>query len=364
MMKKILLLSTIFIHFFSFAQKERVQLYVDMYKNIAIAEMQRSGVPAAITLAQGILESRFGESELSIKSNNHFGIKCKLDWNGEKVYSDDDTKQECFRKYNSPEDSYKDHSDFLKSRAHYTWLFSLQPTNYEGWARGLKKSGYATENDYPERLIELIERFNLNQYTLICLNKFTNNDSLKTIVSNHQIIKKDLPNNKTSVKTTVVEDEKDDIETNVNSSSIVLVAPKNNYPNTIFSINNTKVIYANSGTPILAIAEQYNISLSKIFEINDMEEVEILDKDRLIFLEKKSKKGVPEFHIVLPTETLHDIAQTEGVRLDMIIEYNNISKKLNPVLGEKIYLRSKAPTPPKMSTAIAQISTSKNITSN
>ncbi|MCX6210032.1 MAG: glucosaminidase domain-containing protein, partial [Bacteroidetes bacterium] len=156
-MKKIVTILLILVSQISFAQKEKVQLYIDIYKDIAIQEMQRSGVPAAITLAQGILESRFGESELSQKSNNHFGIKCKLDWNGERVFSDDDTKQECFRKYNTPQESYKDHSDFLKSREHYAWLFKLDPTDYAAWAKGLKKSGYATENDYPERLIELVE---------------------------------------------------------------------------------------------------------------------------------------------------------------------------------------------------------------
>jgi len=137
--KKLLVILAILSTTFSFSQKEKGQAYVEKYKEIAISEMQRSGVPAAITLAQGILESRFGESDLSKESNNHFGIKCKLDWNGEKVYHDDDSKQECFRKYNSVAESYKDHSDFLKSRPHYANLFSLSPIDFQAWAYGLKK---------------------------------------------------------------------------------------------------------------------------------------------------------------------------------------------------------------------------------
>ncbi len=359
-MKKIVTILLVLMVQMSFAQKEKVQLYIDIYKDIAMQEMQRSGVPAAITLAQGILESRFGESELSQKSNNHFGIKCKLDWNGERVYSDDDTKQECFRKYNTPQESYKDHSNFLKSREHYAWLFKLDPTDYAAWAKGLKKSGYATESDYPERLIELVERYNLNQYTLIALNKMPYGEMTK-----QDIAKTDLPakNNKTTITSTVVADEADDVETTVKTNK-TLDNEKTNYPNTVFTINNTKVIYANAGTSILALAEQYNISLSKLFEINDMEEVEILDRPRLIFLEKKPKKGAADFHVVLPNETLQDIAQKEGVRLDMIEEYNGVNKKLHPMLGEKIYLRSKAPTPPKMSTAIASNATITSPTTN
>jgi LysM repeat protein len=364
-MKKIVIILLILIANFCFAQKEKLQLYIDIYKDIAIQEMQRSGVPAAITLAQGIQESRFGESELSQKSNNHFGIKCKLDWNGEKVYSDDDEKQECFRKYNTPQESYKDHSDFLKSRPHYAWLFSLDPTNYTAWAKGLKQSGYATEKDYPERLIGLIETYNLNQYTLICLNKKATSNNVVSIAKNNtQSSNKNTKNTSKPIATTVVEDEKDDSTVNKTKEIAVIVEENNHYPTTIFTINNTKVIYANAGTSILALANEYNISLSKIYEMNDMDEVEVLDKNKLIFLEKKQKKGIANFHTVLANETLQDIAQKEGVRLDMILEYNSVNKKLNPLLGEKIYLRSKAPKPPKMSLLIAANPINPTITTN
>ena len=128
---------------------------------MAIREMQRTGVPASITLAQGILETEAGKSDLVIRSNNHFGIKCKSSWTGEKVYHDDDAQGECFRKYSDAEDSYKDHSDYLRTQPRYASLFSLDPLDYKGWATGLKKAGYATNPRYAQILIKYIEKYNL-----------------------------------------------------------------------------------------------------------------------------------------------------------------------------------------------------------
>jgi hypothetical protein len=330
----------------SFSQKEKAIAYVEKYKEIAISEMQRTGVPAAITLAQGILESKYGESDLSKESNNHFGIKCKLDWNGEKVYHDDDLRQECFRKYNTVEASYKDHSDFLKSRPHYSSLFSLNPTDFQAWAYGLKKAGYATERDYPEMLIKVINDYNLNQYTVIALNKAPNSvDSSLTKTAIEKI----------TIATTIVEDEKDELETVTKTTDKKVTVE--NYPKGLFSINGCNVIYASEGTSMLALAQQNNITLAKILEINDLDEVQILDKNQLIFLERKQKKGTTDFHIAVANESLHDIAQKEGIRMDMLVEYNSTHKKLNPLLGEKVYLRTKALVPPKMSLAIATSST-------
>lgn len=145
--------------------------YIARYRDIAIAEMQRTGVPAAITLAQGILETEAGKSDLVQRSNNHFGIKCKSDWKGETVSHDDDARGECFRKYNDPSESYKDHSDFLKTRPNYVSLFKINPVDYEAWAYGLKRAGYATNPKYPQILIKLIRDFNLQEYTMMALNK-------------------------------------------------------------------------------------------------------------------------------------------------------------------------------------------------
>jgi hypothetical protein len=138
--------------------------YFEQYHNMAIREMNRSGVPASITLAQGALESGDGNSSLAREARNHFGIKCHEDWNGKKTFQDDDSKNECFRKYGSVEDSYKDHSDYLKAKSRYAFLFDLKITDYKGWARGLKKAGYATNPSYAESLIRIIEEFGLSKY--------------------------------------------------------------------------------------------------------------------------------------------------------------------------------------------------------
>ena len=141
----------------------KVVNYISQYAAIAQYEMKQSGIPASITLAQGILESGAGEGDLTQRANNHFGIKCH-GWTGEKVYHDDDKKQECFRKYDHPRESFKDHSTFLTSRSRYASLFKLNKTDYKGWAKGLRKAGYATDPKYPAKLISLIERYDLSKY--------------------------------------------------------------------------------------------------------------------------------------------------------------------------------------------------------
>lgn len=145
--------------------------YVNRYKHIAIEDMLLYKIPASITLAQGVLESGSGRSELSKKSNNHFGIKCHKDWNGKKVRYDDDKKRECFRKYPHPEGSFDDHSIFLTTRSRYDFLFDLKPDNYKAWAKGLKKAGYATDRKYPAKLIKIIEDYQLYEYDALVLNK-------------------------------------------------------------------------------------------------------------------------------------------------------------------------------------------------
>lgn len=141
-----------------------VNTYVNNYKDIAMGNMKNYGIPASIILAQGILESGAGKGDLALKANNHFGIKCHAGWTGESVRHDDDAAQECFRKYNDPADSYKDHALFLTSRSRYAHLFNLEKGDYQAWAKGLRASGYATDPKYPEKLISYIEKYNLHQY--------------------------------------------------------------------------------------------------------------------------------------------------------------------------------------------------------
>ncbi|OZA62328.1 MAG: hypothetical protein B7X72_12315, partial [Sphingobacteriia bacterium 39-39-8] len=342
------------------AQREKVQNYVNQYKDLAMSEMRRTGVPASITLAQGILESQSGQSKLAQKSNNHFGIKCKTEWTGEKTYHDDDLRKECFRVYASVEDSYRDHSDFLKNREYYTALFKLDPTDDQGWAYGLKKAGYATEKTYPTRLLKLIADFDLHQYSVQALE----NKDLST--SNERVDPKSpttatTPNNTPIVKSTAltsmpannsprlrvinqtkspaaVEQEKMDslasqtaaaIE-NANQEQIIVINNQETgtntakktvlYPSEPFSINHTKVVFAAAGTSTLSIANKYGISLSKLFDFNEMEQTDILDQDQLLFLEKKLKKGATDVYVCKAGETLTEIAQKEGVRLDAIME--------------------------------------------
>ena len=147
-----------------FSQNQYTKDYIEKYKEIAIKEMKRTNIPASITLAQAILESSSGESSLASKFNNHFGIKCKNDWKGETTYKDDDKKNECFRAYPNAESSFIDHSNFLKNRANYASLFELDPVDDTAWAYGLKKAGYATERDYPQRLLKIIDDYELAQY--------------------------------------------------------------------------------------------------------------------------------------------------------------------------------------------------------
>ncbi len=148
-----------------------VSHYIDTYKDIAMSEMEKFGIPASITLAQGILESGAGRGDLTQRANNHFGIKCHKGWKGERVYHDDDKRGECFRKYAHPEYSFRDHSLFLSERKRYMFLFRLEKDDYRGWAKGLRKAGYATDPKYPTKLISLIERYNLYDYDAIVLEK-------------------------------------------------------------------------------------------------------------------------------------------------------------------------------------------------
>ncbi|WP_139958341.1 glucosaminidase domain-containing protein [Flavicella sediminum] len=168
----------------------RTVAYISKYAEVAMEEMKKNKIPASITLAQGILESGSGVSQLALKSNNHFGVKCHVGWKGDYVKHDDDEKQECFRKYKEIETSYKDHSEFLKTRSRYDALFKLKKDDYKGWAKGLRKAGYATDKRYPEKLIRLIETYKLNNYDKIVLKKKIKDDP-KERFKKHKIRKGD-----------------------------------------------------------------------------------------------------------------------------------------------------------------------------
>ena len=317
-MKKIILLLSISISFSQllYAQNMTAAEYVALYKDIAIREMKRMGVPAAISLAQGILETESGNSDLVKKSNNHFGIKCKSTWTAETVSHDDDAPGECFRAYKNAEDSYRDHSNFLRGSSRYAFLFRLNPGDYKAWAYGLRKAGYATNPKYPEILIKNIEDNNLEQYTLEGVNevpvfdtsKYSNDPEDKSVI--------DL------LKSTGQND----------SVNKIIEPPK-------LIINGSKALFVTKGTSLLAIASQNNINLNRLLEINDLGKDGLLDKDQYIFLEKKQKQGDRDYYIVQQNETLYDVAQKNGIILQSLYDYNNISSADNIYFGTKILLR-------------------------
>lgn len=300
--------------------------YINTYKQLAMEEMQRTGVPASITLAQGIHETYAGKSVLVLKSNNHFGIKCKSYWTGKKVYHDDDARGECFRKYDEPSQSYRDHSDFLKAGPHYSPLFKLDVEDYKGWAHGLKKAGYATNPKYAPIIIRLIEEYNLQQYTLIAMGKMAPEDEVIAVA----------PKPATEIPA--------DISAFIKQQDPMDEIPPpplmSTYPSGEFTINNTKVIYAKQGTSLLSIAQEYDIALHKLLEFNDMEEAEVLEKDQLVYLQRKRRTGNADVHIVSNGESLHDISQAEAIRLADLLEYNNLHKSVQPNAGDKLYLKA------------------------
>ena len=313
-------------------------VYINQFKNIAMQEQIRTGVPAAIKLGQAILESQTGKSRLATEANNHFGIKCKTEWRGPKIYHNDDTNGECFRVYDNAEASYIDHSNFLKTRTHYAFLFKLDVTDFTSWAFGLKQAGYATNPSYPAQLIKAINDYDLAQYTLIAIEqKKKGIDFVVSPAPTKEVIpapaKEVLPD----------------------SAKVVLLAPiKEAAPatvslleNTKVTINNTNGVLAIKGSSLLAIANNNKISLSKLFEYNELAEMNILDQDRILFIEKKQKYGASESHTTAGSETLYSIAQKEGVLLSTVLALNaSIAKDSILPAGQKIKLRAEAAPKP------------------
>lgn len=343
-MKTLPVILCLFVTFTSLAQPSvDIIEYINNYKELAILEMQRTGVPASIKLAQGIHETSAGKSELVLKSRNHFGIKCKAVWTGNKVYHDDDARGECFRSYSSSTDSYRDHSNFLKGSDRYSSLFNLDPTDYKGWAFGLKKAGYATNNKYSQIIIKLIEDYNLQQYSLVALGKVQPSEEI--VAGNHdhdQETNVSLPAVSETLKVLeVTEDENEQ--------------PSKIYPAGEFIINNTRVIFATSGSSLLGIAQQYDVSLSRLLEFNDIRGNDILIKDQLVFLQRKRKVSTNEFHFVQRGETLYDIAQLEGIRLESLAEYNLLKPDMIPAAGQKLYLQSKNSVRPALAEEINSV---------
>lgn len=302
------------------AQRVTPEQYILKFKDIAIAEMKRMGIPAAITLAQGILEAESGNSDLVKRSNNHFGIKCKNTWTGEVVYHNDDENGECFRSYKSAEESYRDHSNFLRGSARYGFLFDLDAADYRGWAYGLKKAGYATNPQYPAILIRNIEQYKLQQYTLAGMSELP---VFQTTGIN---------DSKTDTLQTVSAPVTDVVDA-ATSVSILDIPLKE------ILINQRKCVMAPKGMSFLLIAARNNIPLEKLLQYNELAEDGILGKSQFVFLEKKAKVGEQEYWIVQPGETLYDIAQNNGIQLQYLLDYNKLDNDYKPEAGSRLALR-------------------------
>jgi LysM repeat protein len=302
---------------------DQINLYIDTYKMLAIAEMQRSGVPASIILAQGIHETCAGTSDLVRSSNNHFGIKCKTGWTGQVVYHDDDAQGECFRSYMAAADSYRDHSDYLSQTQRYAFLFKLNPEDYESWAYGLKKAGYATNIRYSQILIKLIQDYDLQKYSLIAMGKLPPEQPAYVNLAK-ETKRESLPGfNDTAT---------------VRPAQAPATIPA--YPDAEFSINAARVVYAKAGVSLLALSNRYNIPLARLLEFNDMSQEDILNNAQLIFLQRKRKAGSTPYHMVVAGESMYTICQTEGIRYDNILEFNRLKPGEEPAPGEKIYLQT------------------------
>ncbi len=293
------------------------QSYIEKYSSLAVEEMYRTGVPASITLAQGLLESGNGQSRLAVKGNNHFGIKCHNTWTGAKVYHDDDRKGECFRKYDSPEESFRDHSDFLRYRDRYKFLFDLELTDYRSWAYGLKTAGYATDPKYPEKLIRLIEEYRLYEY-----------DTQKPEQTTHHV-EPQVP-----ASPTVIEQVQPLSPRQRETFSFALSRQ-------MYSLNGVPFVYASEGETYASIAKANRLFLKEILKFNDLKEEKDLVPGTVVYLQKKKKKAAAglEKYVVEGTQDLRSISQRFAVRLDKLCKLNDIAPDHVLRDGDVLYLR-------------------------
>ena len=249
--------------------------YIKKYRELAVEEMKKYHIPASITLAQGLLESGAGQSTLARKSNNHFGIKCGSDWRGKTVSHDDDARGECFRAYKHPKESYEDHSKFLAGRSRYASLFKLKITDYKGWARGLKKAGYATNPRYADQLIGIIELYELHKY-----------------------------------------DEKNYLKW----------IKKNPNPHQTYIANDLLYIVVRAGDSWKSISKEFDISQKKLRKYNDLYKGYALQVGDILYLEKKNKKADKEHivHVLRAGESMYSVSQKYGIRLKNLYKMNKM----------------------------------------
>ncbi len=286
--------------------------YIEQYHKIAMQQQKEHGIPASITLAQGLLESGAGRSVLATEGNNHFGIKCH-EWTGKKIYRDDDAKNECFRKYKHARESYEDHSLFLVNRPRYSALFTLQITDYVGWAHGLKAAGYATDPAYAQKLINLIELYELHQY------------DLKT----------------TAGKETAIITAKDEVAGIHSDSQEVSADTQMIFQRSIYKSNFVKMVVATDGDSFASLSEELKISEKRLRRYNEVDQDAGLQYGDIVYLSKKKKRAARanQIHVVKAGETLYDISQQYGIQLLNLYKMNDLPFTQGAVVGQILRLR-------------------------
>ena len=279
----------------SAAWNKTYQDYFDLYDDVAIEQMQKYGIPASITLAQGVLESGAGKSELARKGNNHFGIKCN-GWTGRKTYHDDDELQECFRAYDNAYQSYVDHSLFLKNSPRYARLFELKRSDYKGWAKGLKACGYATSPTYAQRLINIIELYELYKY-----DKGGKFDKFQV----QQLEQGDLRH--------------------------------------VYAFNDNYYVVARRGDSFRSIANEVGILYRRLASFNERDKDDSLEQGEIVWLKKKRRKAPKEFknrpHQVVTGESMYSIAQKYGIRLKNLYKMNDLPPEYMIRVGDRLRIR-------------------------
>ena len=329
------------------------EAYIALYSPMAVSEMYRSGVPASITLAQGLLESQSGASPLATKGNNHFGIKCS-NWKGKTMKHDDDRKNECFRVYDSVEESYRDHSDFLRYRDRYKFLFENELTDYQGWAYGLKKAGYATDPEYPQKLIRLIEDYRLYDFDTMTLAEAENAGTAAGRKAAAQDRRRRTSRvNRRRTERTVTAAYGEETAEEIPESPLRLEEAEAytsrkgesfhfSLARKVYSRNGVPFIYSLDGETIASIAQAHDLFVRELLKFNDMKNEEPLAPGTVVYLQPKrpqSVRGLDKYIVDHDGESLRDIAQRFAVKLEALEKMNGITGQTGLREGDMILLR-------------------------
>lgn len=314
--------------------------YVEEWYRVAVSEMYRSGVPASITLAQGLLESGNGQSDLAVHANNHFGIKCH-DWKGQKAYYDDDRKGECFRKYPHAEASFRDHSDFLRYRDRYKSLFDLDRSDYKGWAYGLKKAGYATDPAYPRKLIDLIERYDLDRFDSYSLSDIgassasASGKAGKAAMAERRAERRLAREARRSARQAKraglstpsgIPESPAMIENPVPVDTGDFERFSFSMSRQMYSQNRVPFVYSVEGETYSSIAKAYNLFLGEILRFNDVDRDAELKPGSVVYLQSKKNRAarLVDKYVAEGGETLWEIAQRFAVKLSSLEKMNGV----------------------------------------